>query len=38
MTHSLGSKFVAIIFSFIIHTENGYFVGTKIEFYGFDPV
>ena len=31
----LGSKFVAIIFSYIIHTENNHFVGTVIR--GSDP-
>ena len=31
MTHSWGSKFVAIVFSFIIHTENYSFVGTGIR-------
>ena len=35
MTHSLGSKFVAIVFSFISHTENFYFVGIEIP--GLDP-
>ena len=34
-THSLGSKFVVIMFSFIIHTENCYLVGTEIR--GLDP-
>ena len=28
ITHLLGSKFVATVFSFIIHTENQYFMGT----------
>ena len=28
-------KFVVIVFSFIIHTENHYFVGTEIR--GWDP-
>ena len=32
---SSGSKFVAIVFSFIIHTENYHFVGTGIR--GSDP-
>ena len=31
MTHSWGSKFVDIVFSFIIHTENHLFVGTGIR-------
>ena len=31
----VGFKFVAIIFSFIIHTQNRYFVGTRIR--GQDP-
>ena len=31
MMHSLGSNFVAIIFFFITHTENRYFVGTGIH-------
>ena len=31
MTHSWGSKFVAIVFSFIIHTENYPFMGTGIR-------
>ena len=31
MTHSWGSKFVAIVFSFIIYTENHLFVGTGIR-------
>ena len=31
MTQILGSKFVAIVFSFIIHTENYHFVGTGIR-------
>ena len=31
MTHSWGSKFVVIIFSFIIHTENFHFVCTGIR-------
>ena len=31
MTHSLGSNFVPIVFSFIIHTENYHFVGTGIR-------
>ena len=31
MTHSWGSKFVAIVFSFIIHTENYNFVGNGIR-------
>ena len=31
MTHSWGSQFVAIAFSFIIHTENHQFVGTVIH-------
>ena len=35
MTHSWGSKFMAIVFSFIIHTENYYLVGTGIC--GSDP-
>ena len=35
MTHSWGLKFVAIVFSFIIHTENYHFVGTGIR--GSDP-
>ena len=35
ITHSWGSKFVAIAFSLIIHTENCFFVGTK--FRGYDP-
>ena len=35
MAHSWGSKFVAIVFSFIIHTENHHFVGTGIR--GSDP-
>ena len=35
MTHSWGSKFVAILFSFIIHTENHKFVGIVIR--GSDP-
>ena len=30
ITRSLGSKFVAIIFSFILHTENRYVMGTGI--------
>ena len=35
MTHSCGSEFMAIVFSFIIHTENYHFVGTEIR--GLDP-
>ena len=35
MTHSWGSKFVAIVFSLIIHTENYHFMGTGIG--GSDP-
>ena len=35
MTHSWGSKFVAIVFSFISHTEKYHFVGTGIR--GSDP-
>ena len=35
ITHSWGSKFVAIIFSFIPHTKNSYFMGTGIR--GLDP-
>ena len=35
MTHSWGSKFVAFVFSFIIHTESLHFVGTGIR--GSDP-
>ena len=35
MTHSWGSKFVAIVFSFIFYTENYHFVGTGIR--GSDP-
>ena len=35
MTHSWGSKFVAIAFSYIIHTENRFFLGTR--FCGSDP-
>ena len=35
MTHSWGSKFVAIVFSFIIHTENYNSLGTRIH--GLDP-
>ena len=31
ITYSWGSKFVAIVFSFIIHTEDCYFVGTEIR-------
>ena len=31
MTHSLVSKFAAIIFSLIIHTENCYFMGNGIR-------
>ena len=31
MTHSWGSKFVAMVFSFIIHTENYHFVGIGIR-------
>ena len=31
MTHSRGSKFVDIVFSFIMHTENYHFVGTGIR-------
>ena len=31
MTILCGSKFVAIIFSFIIHTEHSYFIGTRIH-------
>ena len=31
MTHSRGSAFVAIVVSFIIHTENYIFVGTGIR-------
>ena len=31
MTYSWGLKFLAIIFSFIIYTENRYFVGTGIR-------
>ena len=30
MIHSLSSKFVAIVFSFIIHTENYQLMGTGI--------
>ena len=33
--HSWGSKFVAIVFSFIIHIENYCLVGTEIR--GSDP-
>ena len=32
MAYSFGSKFVAIIFSFINHTENCSFVGTSIRY------
>ena len=35
MTHLWGSKFVAIVFPFIIHTDNYLFVGTGIR--GSDP-
>ena len=35
ITHSWGSKFMAIVFSFIIHTEKSYFLGTRIR--GSDP-
>ena len=35
VTFSLDSKFVAVIFSFTIHTENNFFVGTR--FRGSDP-
>ena len=35
IAHSWGSKFVVIAFSFIIHTENRFFVGTR--FPGSDP-
>ena len=35
MTQSWGSKFVTIVFSFIIHTENYHLVGTGIR--GSDP-
>ena len=35
MTLSCGSKFVAIVFSFIVHTENHKFVGAEIC--GSDP-
>ena len=35
LTHSWGSKFVAKVFSFIIHTENYHLVGTGIR--GSDP-
>ena len=31
LTHSWGLKFVSIVFSFIIHKENRYFVGTGIR-------
>ena len=33
--HSWDSKFVAIAFSFVIHTENRFFVGTR--FRGSEP-
>ena len=35
ITHSWGSKFVAIVFSYIIHTRNCYLVDTRIR--GSDP-
>ena len=35
VTHSWGSKFLAIVFSLIIRTENHYFMGTRIR--GSDP-
>ena len=35
MTHLCGSKFVVIVFSFIVHTKNSFFVGTGI--YGSEP-
>ena len=35
MTHVWGSKFVAIAFSYIIYTENRFFLGTR--FHGLDP-
>ena len=35
MTYLCGLKFVAIVFSFIIHTKNYHFVGTGIR--GSDP-
>ena len=31
MTHSWGSKFMAIVFSFIFHTENYHFMGIGIH-------
>ena len=31
MTHSWGSKFVVIVFYFIVHTKIRYFVGTRIR-------
>ena len=31
LSHSRGSKFVDIVFPFIIHTENHHFVGTGIR-------
>ena len=31
MTNLWGSKFMAMVFSFIIHTENYHFVGTGIR-------
>ena len=35
MTNLWGSQIMAIVFSFIIHTENRYFMGTRIH--GSDP-
>ena len=35
MTRSWGSKYVALVFSFIIHTDHRHFVGTGIR--GLDP-
>ena len=31
ITHSLGSQFMALAFSYIIHTENRFFVGTRFR-------
>ena len=35
ITHLRGSKFITMAFSFIIHTENRFFVGSR--FCGSDP-
>ena len=36
MTHSWGSKFMTIVLSFIIHTENYHFLSTGHEIRGLD--